>query len=434
MSRRSKDLNFLALVSIVIGSQLGSSAFIVPATLAPFGAVGLFGWVVSVAGAISLALVFSDLSSHLPKNGGPHVYVSEAFGKTAGFFTAWIYWIISWSSNSVLLVTTMIYLQILTGELTSIQMVSIEVAVLFLITYINIVGIKFSGTLETILTFMKIVPLLFLPAIFFMFFNPEYFKFSLSDISSDSIVTISQTALLTFWGFIGVECATTPAEKVVNPKRTIPRAIIIGTSCVAMIYIMNTVSVFGAVGFEALEKTNAPYAVVMEKIYCHVSNVSISIMAIIVCIGTLNAWTLTGGQIAYGAYCDGLFPKLFGKTNRAGAPVAALLISAVGIIPFLIIEQMDCWRSGLEKLIDLLVSVFLFVYLACCISYLKLLNKWKKTRKEKVRAHILAQVSIIFCIFVLSQDLLSSFLVLGIFLMLGVPILLRHKKTMKFGN
>ncbi|GHT89161.1 hypothetical protein FACS1894113_3460 [Alphaproteobacteria bacterium] len=77
----AKDLNFLALVAIVIGSQIGSSTFITPATLAPFGCVGLLGWLVSVAGAISLALVFSDLSSHLPKNGGPHVYVAAAFGR-----------------------------------------------------------------------------------------------------------------------------------------------------------------------------------------------------------------------------------------------------------------------------------------------------------------------------------------------------------------
>ena len=86
---RSKELGFIALVSIVIGSQLGSAAFVLPSQLAPFKTVGLLGWIVSVAGAISLALMFSDLSSHLPKNGGPHVYVSAAFGRIAGFFTAW---------------------------------------------------------------------------------------------------------------------------------------------------------------------------------------------------------------------------------------------------------------------------------------------------------------------------------------------------------
>lgn len=425
-----RELGFIALVSIVIGSQLGSAAFVLPSQLAPFKTVGLLGWIVSVAGAISLALVFSDLSSHLPKNGGPHVYVSSAFGRVAGFFTAWIYWIISWSSNSVLLVTTIGYLTILTGTLSCPQIFAIEVAILSVITIVNIVGMKFSGVVETVLTGLKILPLLFLPVIFFMFFDPSFFKISIKEVvnTGDTLTTISQTALLTFWGFIGVECATTPAESVKNPKRTIPRAIIIGTSCVALIYLMNTISITGVVGFEKLEGTTAPYAVVMENIFGHYSNVAISLMAMIVCIGTLNAWTLTSGQIAYGAYKDGLFPKIFGKVNKTGAPNSALIIAAIGTLPFLALEQLH--HGGLAKLIDMLVSVFIYVYLICCISYMKLLKNWY-TRKVRLKKLILAEFSIIFCIFTLSQDIISSIIVLIIFILIGIPIFIKYKDMIK---
>lgn len=431
MTRRHKELGFIALVSIVIGSQLGSAAFVLPSQLAPFKTVGLLGWIVSVAGAISLALVFSDLSSHLPKNGGPHVYVSAAFGRIAGFFTAWIYWIISWSSNSVLLVTTVGYLTILTGKLTQFEIFTIEAIILFVIVYINIVGMRFSGSIETVLTGLKILPLLFLPVVFFMFFDPVFFKVSIKEVvdGGDTTTTIAKTALLTFWGFIGVECATTPAESVRNPKKTIPRAIIIGTSCVAMIYLMNTISITGVVGFEKLESTSAPYAVVMENIFSNYSDIAISIMAIIVCVGTLNAWTLTSGQIAYGAYKDGLFPHVFGKTNKSGAPKAALLIAAFGTIPFLALEQLD--HGGLAHLIDMLVSVFLYVYLACCISYMKLIKHWYTNKKAKIKSLILAQFSIIFCIFTLSQDIFSSIVVLIIFISLGIPIFFKHKESIK---
>ena len=115
--KTGKQLGFISLVSIVIGSQLGSAAFVLPSQLAPYKTIGIFGWIVSVAGAISLALVFSDLSSHIPKSGGPHVYVTSALGRTAGFFAAWIYWIISWASNSILLVTSVGYLTNITGKL-----------------------------------------------------------------------------------------------------------------------------------------------------------------------------------------------------------------------------------------------------------------------------------------------------------------------------
>ena len=428
---KSKELGFISLVSIVIGSQLGSAAFVLPAQLAPFKTIGILGWIVSVAGAISLALIFSDLSSHITKSGGPHVYVSAAFGRVAGFFTAWLYWIISWSSNSILLVTAVGYLSIITGKLSPTEVFAIEAMLLLAISWINIVGMKFSGTIETILTAMKILPLLFLPVVFFMFFDPSFFKVSLKEVANggDVISTISQTALLTFWGFIGVECATTPAESVKNPKRTIPRAIIIGTSMVALIYLMNTISITGVVGFEKLEATSAPYAVVMSSIFSNYSDIAISVMAVIVCIGTLNAWTLTSGQIAYGAYKDGLFPGVFGKINQSGAPKAAIIIAAIGTLPFLLLEQLH--QGGLGKLIDMLVSIFLYVYLACGISYMKLIREWYKTKKERVKAMILSQFAIIFCIFTLSQDLISSVIVLVTFIAVGVPVFLRHKQAIK---
>lgn len=425
---KGRELGFISLVSIVIGSQLGSAAFVLPSQLAPFKTIGIFGWVVSVAGAISLALIFSDLSSHITKSGGPHVYVTAAFGRVAGFFTAWIYWVISWSSNSILLVTAVGYLTIITGKLSPMGVFAVEAMLLLAISWINIVGMKFSGTIETVLTAMKIVPLLFLPVVFFMFFDPSFFKFSLKEVASGSDVmnTISQTALLTFWGFIGVECATTPAESVKNPKRTIPRAIVIGTSAVALIYLMNTISITGAVGFEKLEATSAPYAVVMSSIFSNYSHIAISVMAMIVCIGTLNAWTLTSGQIAYGAYKDGLFPSVFGRVNKSGAPKAAIIIAAAGTLPFLLLEQLH--HGGLGKLIDMLVSVFLYIYLACCISYMKLIREWYKTRKERLKPIILSQFSIIFCIFTLSQDIISSIIVLAIFIAFGLPIFMKYRK------
>ena len=425
--REGKQLGFIPLVSIVIGSQLGSAAFVLPSQLAPYKTIGIFGWIVSVAGAISLALVFSDLSSHITKSGGPHVYVTNAFGRTAGFFTAWIYWIVSWASNSILLVTSVGYLSNITGTLSSLSILEIEILILLAISWINIVGMKFSGAIETGLTAMKILPLLCLPVVFFLFFDPSFFKMTLKEVSGegDVITTISQAALLTFWGFIGVECATTPAESVKNPKRTIPRAIIIGTTAVAIIYLMNTISITGVIGFEKLEATNAPYAVVMNAIFSNYSDMTISILAIIVCIGTLNAWTLTSGQIAYSAYKDGMFPSIFGRITKSGAPKAAIIIAAIGTIPFLLLEQIH--TGGLGKLIDMLVSVFLFVYLACSIAYMKLVKKWYEIKRERYKHIALAQIAIIFCIYTLSQDIVSSIIVLAIFIAIGMPIFIKNK-------
>lgn len=432
------ELGFVALVSIVIGSQIGSGTFMFPSLLAPFGTIGLLGWIVSVSGAISLALLFSRLSEKLPKNGGPHVYVSEAFGREAGFFTAWVYWIISWSSNSVLLVTTVSYLTVITGELSKIQIITIETLVLFLITFVNILGVKFSGVIEIVLTILKVAPLLIIPFILLLFFDPSLFSFNgISGLGfSNSVAIVSKTALLTFWGFIGVECATTPAERVKNPKKTIPRAICIGTVCVAFIYIANTISVIGVAGFDSLLNESAPYSIVVGRIFGGMHfDLIMAVVAMVVCIGTLNAWTLTGAQIAYGAYEDNLFPKIFGKTNKEKAPIAALLIASFGTIPFFVLQQMDFFsESGLETLINTLVSVFLIIYLACCISYIKLIKSFEGTKRGQVKAYILAGFSLMFCIFVLAENITSTMIAFTVFVLLGIPVFCKNKHGIKINK
>ncbi len=423
MTNTVGKLGFLSVLSIVIGSQIGSGTFIFPSLLAPFGVVGLFGWVVSVTGAISLAIIFAKLAANFPKGGGPHVYVTEAFGRSMGFFTAWIYWIISWSSNSVLLVTIIQYLTSLIGDISPVMTVILETIILFFVTFINANGAKFSGRIETFLVVLKILPLIVFPIIFIMYFNSDNFVISQKPVASNASI-IAQTALLTCWGFIGIECATAPANTVNNPSKTIPLAIVIGTSVVALIYIINILSVIGVTGFDALINAKAPYTIAISKVFGQSGNIFMSILAMIVCIGSLNAWTLTGGQIARAAAEEGIFPHVFEKTNKHDAPVVSLWIAAFGTVPFFILEQINGLDS-FNYLIDLLVSIFLFVYLFCCFAYIKLAKKLNASCID----YLLAILAICFCVFVMYSCILSSFITLIIFILSGVPVLLKVKHS-----
>ncbi|MDR0695889.1 MAG: amino acid permease [Holosporales bacterium] len=428
---RGKKLGFIALIAIVVGSQIGSGMFVLPSDLAQYGVSGLLGWAVSITGAICLALVFSDLSAHLPRSGGPHVYVSEAFGKVAGFYMAWVYWDVSWLSNSVLLVTVIKYLTVITGDLSTIAVLSVEMAVIAIVVIANVMGLRFSGFIETFLICLKTVPLIILPIAFLTVFDPTHFKLKPPELTSYSnlISTLSSTALLTFWCFIGVECGTTTAGSIRNPAKTLPRAITIGTIVVSVIYMLNIISVVGVMGFDSLMNTPAPYSLVMSKVFGHSSDVVISTLIIVVCIGTLNSWTLTSSQTAYGAYVEGLFPKIFGKVNKFDAPIVALLISAIGIIPFLLYEQLE--QGGLDKLINLIVSIFLYVYLGCCAAYFKLVKRWYARNVDVLKKRTLACISGAVCTFVLLQDIMISFVVLAIFVVLGWPVYLRCKRQRK---
>jgi APA family basic amino acid/polyamine antiporter len=269
------------------------------------------------------------------------------------------------------------------------------------------------------------VPLFVLPLIFFLFFDIALFNDGAPDQSSNAISTVSTTALLTFWGFVGVECATSAAHNVRNPETTVPRALIVGTICVALVYVLNTISVIGIAGFKELTNTEAPYSLVMNKVFGGIGDAMISMLAIVVCLSTLNSWIFTSGQIAHRAYTDKLFPGIFGKTNKHGAPIVALTLAFCGSIPFLILERIE--QDGFDKLMSRMCSVFMCVYLACCFAYIKLIGKWYGARKARWSRYALSYAAATFCFFVLVQDAVSALLMLAAFIILGIPVLVKCK-------
>ena len=87
-----KALNLPILISLVMGSMIGTGIYILPASLAEYGSLSLISWVYTSIGAIFLALTFAHLNKRFPKTGGPYVYCREAYGKPTGFIIAYTYW------------------------------------------------------------------------------------------------------------------------------------------------------------------------------------------------------------------------------------------------------------------------------------------------------------------------------------------------------
>src|SRR5690242_15340388 len=88
---RRGGLGMWAVTSLVVGNVIGSSIFLLPSLLAPFGGLAIVSWLITSAGALMLALVFARLAEQIPRAGGPYVYTRQAFGDFAGFLIAWGY-------------------------------------------------------------------------------------------------------------------------------------------------------------------------------------------------------------------------------------------------------------------------------------------------------------------------------------------------------
>src|SRR6185295_14918269 len=88
-----------------VGNMIGSGVFLMPAALAAYGGISVFGWIFSAIGAFLLAKVFSNLSKLMPRaDGGPYAYSRRGLGDFAGFLVAWGYWISTLCTNAAIAV------------------------------------------------------------------------------------------------------------------------------------------------------------------------------------------------------------------------------------------------------------------------------------------------------------------------------------------
>jgi APA family basic amino acid/polyamine antiporter len=412
-----KKISFWAVFSLVTGSQIGSSVFMAPANLAPFGLFAIWGWVLSGTGALALALIFGELCAGCPKTGGPHAYAAKAFGPTVGFFTGWTYWVISWVSTPVVIASSVGYLSPILGLNQGFDL-WLQILLLTAVTWINLKGVKTAGNAEFILTLLKIIPLLIMPIFCFFYFDWKHFQVASHLDVLPSAKKIGIATMLILWGFVGLESGTAPASSVLNPSKTIPRAIILGTLSVGFLYFINGMGIMGLIPGPILAHSKAPYADAAQLLFGGNWHLVISIIAACVCIGTLNAWTLTSGQIALGLAEDQFFPSFFGKKNKSEAPYVSLWISYFGILILLFITFDESLAKQIHNIIDFSVVAFLFIYLVCAFSLIKIL--WE----DKVRRIIPWCSSLggsFFCLWVLQESSLTSMFLSLLFTLSGIP-------------
>lgn len=431
-SNTSAKIGFWSVVSIVLSSQIGSGIFMLPSSLAFYGSIGLASWLISGTGAILLALVFADLCRIFPKTGGPHVFVQPVFKHKWGFLTAWSYWIISWASSSLVVVAAVGYLGAAFGGFSQTFSLILEVMLVLMLMGLNLRGVRSSTQAEFIFTVLKIVPLIVLPLACLPHFQMQNLKpFNLSDLPTHQ--ALAATVLLTFWGFIGIECATTPAGSVESPQKTIPRALVFGTIAVALIYLINCVCVMGVMAPQHLQLSQAPYADVARIVFGGQWHVAIALMAFVVCMGTLNAWILTSGQIALGAAQDQLFPKIFSKVNRQQAPTWAVIISSLSMIPLLFLTMEDTLVAQLTKIIDASVTAFLFIYTLCILSYVVLCFQ----QKFKLYKKIVGLLALLFCGWTIYASHIQMIIWAVVMFASGIPVyhlLFRQKPSKVLKN
>ena len=161
-TKLKRSMGLWMATALVVGNMIGSGVFLLPASLAgTAGPISMFGWVFTGAGAIMLALVFAGLGRALPRTGGPYAYAKRAFGDFIGFQTAWGYWIAAWAGNAAIAVAFVGYLAVFWPQVGTEKLLGalVGIGVIWLVTAINILGVRETGRVQVVTTVLKFVPL-----------------------------------------------------------------------------------------------------------------------------------------------------------------------------------------------------------------------------------------------------------------------------------
>jgi APA family basic amino acid/polyamine antiporter len=326
----TRHIGIWTAVALVMGNMIGSGIFLLPASLALFGGIGLAAWVVSAAGSICLALVFARLSRLDPAHGGPYAFTRKAFGDLAGFLVAWGYWISVWCGNAAIAMAGVGSLEPFFPTLvhTPAAAALLATAAVWLLTGVNVIGIREAGHVQNVTTVLKILPLVVIGIGGTMVFKASHFP--IAAVAGHSMAgSLAAAAALTFWAFGGLESATIPADAIHNPERTISRATIIGTALCAVIYIVSTIGVMSLIDPKTLATAPAPFADAAQVLFGGWARKAMAIGAAIACFGALNGWILIAGQVPMAIAKDGLFPRMFARVSRRGTPAHGLIISGL---------------------------------------------------------------------------------------------------------
>ncbi|MDX6612891.1 MAG: hypothetical protein QOD75_2077 [Blastocatellia bacterium] len=313
------------LVAIAVNGIIGAGIFGLPAKVfALIGSYSLIAFVVCALVVAMIILCFAEVGSRFEETGGPYVYAREAFGPTVAFEIGWLIWLArltAFAANCNLLINYLGYFA--PGAAAPIWRAAIIVLVVAALTAVNVLGVRQAAIVSNCFTIGKLIPILIFIAIGLFFLNPQAFALGARPTTG----AFSQSVLLLIYAFTGFEMAAIPAGEIRDPKKHLPRALIIAIAVVAFCYILIQVICVGTL--PELAQSTKPLADAATHFMGTAGGVIISAGAIISITGNLNILLLSGSRVPFAMAEQRQLPQLIAKVHsRFLTPHVAILMTA----------------------------------------------------------------------------------------------------------
>lgn len=353
-----REVSFLGVFSLATGSMISSGIFILPAlafiNCGPASSIAYL-----LAGILALIGVQSiiELSTAMPKAGGDYYFINRSLGPIIGTVSGLLGWIaISLKSAfAVFGISEIVYM--LTG--TPIIVSGAIIVTFFVI--LNIVGVKEATRLQIVLVFF----LLIIMIAFVVVGIPNIEKSHFTPFAPKGYDKILYTAGFVFVSFGGLLKVANIAEEVKDPKKNIPLGMIASVIVVSILYTLSVIVTTGILTSNEFTNSLTPIADAAGKSFGSVGFISITIAASLAFITTANAGLLAASRYPLSLARDGLLPKIFTKTNKAGdVPIVAIIFTGLIIYLSLFIS--------LDSLVKAASTVILTSYVLTNVSVIVL--------------------------------------------------------------
>lgn len=368
--------------AIVVGSMIGSGIFMLPVSLAPLGVNAVVGWIVSSIGALAIAFALARLSQL--GGDGIQANIERQLGPGVAFVVAWSFWVSNWASVAAVAIAGASALSWISPAVAGPHFViPAAIASVVLFTIVNASGARASGVTSIVTVAIRLLPLVGVIVIFALRGTSSGAFEPLAPMPL-SLGSLASATALTFYALTGFENATTPVNKVRDPTRTIPRAIMRGTLFVAIVYLLAGTGVQKVLSASKLAGSPAPFADAIATQWGSGAAALAAMAVAIAAFGCLNALILATGELGYALGLKGDLPAFMAMTRRVNTPVAAQVVGS-GIAVLLILANSSRATAGLFTFIILLsTAVVLLVYLAGAVS------AWRLSPSPCARATILS--------------------------------------------
>ncbi len=334
-----KDLKFIDLINVGIGAMTGATIYMMAGQAVAYSGTSIFlALIFNYFITILTAMTYAELSTIYPEAGGGYLFVEEALPKPFGFMGGWMSWFshsIADSFYSVTFATGIVWLM----ELYSIPIWNpnlliklLAVLIIGIIVFINYWGTKSTGVSQTTINMIQII-LIFVIGGFGIYgiitrhINPINNIFPISGSPFGILLAMG----LLFVGFEGYEIIAQSAEEIENPKKNLPRAIILSVTIVTLLYLFLFFVMIGSIGPIKFASWGNSAVFNFGQYFMGSIGGTIVLLALIFgAAATLNATVYSAIRVSFAMGRNGSLPRFFAKMHpKRRTPHVATILSGV---------------------------------------------------------------------------------------------------------